>query len=75
MASVAPAPRQEMRGGGAWNLMEKAACFAFTKKDDEPVAARDENGKTGAHSQGTDVLGYGTTAGEELDCYAADGEE
>ena len=55
--------------------MEKAACFAFTKKDDEPVAAQDENGKTGAHSQGTDALGYGTTAGKELDCYAADGEE
>ena len=44
-----------MRGEGAWTLTEKAARFAFTKKDNEPAAARDENGETGAHSQGTDV--------------------
>ena len=73
MASFAPASRQEMRRGGAWNILEKAACFASAKKDDAAAAAWNENGRTGALSRGTDALGYGTAAGEELDRYAADG--
>ena len=53
MASVAPAPRQEERGG-AWNLLENAACFVFALKDSTAVAAWDEDGETCALSQGTD---------------------
>ena len=75
VASVAPAPRQEVRGGGAWDLLEKAAGFVSTKKDGEAADVRDEDGDTGALSQETDVLGYGATAGKEPDCCADDGEE
>ena len=76
MASVAPVPRQEMRGGGAWNLLEKAVCFiASAAKDGAAAAARDENSETDALSRGTDASGYGTATGEELDCYTADGED
>ena len=75
MASVAPAPRQEVRGGGAWNLLEKAACFiASAVKDRAAAAAQDENSETDALSRVMDALGYGTAAGEDLDCYTADGE-
>ena len=70
MASVAPG------GGGAWNLLEKAACFVDSaEKDRATAAARDENSETDALSRGTDALGYGTAAGEDLDCYTADGED
>ena len=41
----------------------------------EAETARDENGDTYALRRGTDALGFGTAAGEELDCYTADGEE
>ena len=76
MASVAPAPRQEVWGGGAWNLLEKAVCFiASAEKDGAAAAARDENSETDALSRGTDASGYGTATGEELDCYTADGED
>ena len=76
MASVALAPRQEVRGGGAWNLLEKAVCFiASAAKDGAAAAARDENSETDALSRGTDASGYGTATGEELDCYTTDGED
>ena len=31
--TVAGAPEEEARGGGAWNLLEKAACFAAGRDD------------------------------------------
>ena len=65
-----------MRGGGAWNLLEKAVCFiASAEKDGAAAAARDENSETDALSRGTDASGHGTATGEELDCYTTDGED
>ena len=64
MASVAPSPQQEARRGGAWTLLEEAACFiAFAEKDGAAAAARDANSKSDALSPRTDALGYGTVAG------------
>ena len=55
MASVAPAPRQEVRGGGARNLLEKAACFVSSaEKDGAAAAARVENGETDALRRGVE---------------------
>ena len=68
-----PSLRQEVRGGAAWNLLEKAACFiASAEKDGAAVAAQDKNSETDALSQGTDTLGYSAAASEELDCYTVD---
>ena len=66
--------------GGAsrrvWNLLEKAVCsIASAEKDGAAAAARDDNSETDVLSRGTDASGYGTAAGEELDCYTADGDD
>ena len=66
MASVAPAPRQEMRGGGAWNLLEKAAWFAASAEKRETTAtARDET------TRGTGTLGSPGIGTVGADRYAA----
>ena len=64
MASVAPSPQQEVRRGGAWTLLEEAACFiALAEKDGAAAAARDENSKSDTLSPRADALDYGTAAG------------
>ena len=76
MASVALVPCQEVRQERAWNLLEKAVCsIASAEKDGAAAAAGDDNSETDVLSRGTDASGYGTAAGEELDCYTADGDD
>ena len=69
MASAVSSPRQEVRGGGAWNLLEKAVySIASAEKDGAAAAAGDDNSETDLLSRGTDASGYGAAAGKELDC-------
>ena len=76
MASVALVPRQEVRQGGAWNLLEKAVCsIASAEKDGTAVAVGEDNSKTDLLSRETDASGYGAAAGEEPDCYTADRDD
>ena len=46
--------------------------FGFDHKD---LAFKDHGTRTARLTRSTDALGNGTAAGEELDCYTADGED
>ena len=64
--TVAGAPEEEARGGGAWNLLEKAACFAASAEKRETTAtARDET------TRGTGTLGSPGIGTVGADRYAA----
>ena len=65
MASVALVPRQEVRQEGAWNLLEKAACFvssAEKRMAQLAAAVRVEHGETDALNQGLEDVEDGSSS-------------